>query len=87
MNCVYGNIQHKLHRVTPVKNVMPQIALDIDIMSRKVGKVVDGINDLEKLINQNILDVDQEMTLGLRMLETEFERVHKALLEKYAQIR
>jgi len=44
VNCVYGNIQHKLHRVTPVKNVLPQIQLDIDIMNRKVAKVLDSIN-------------------------------------------
>jgi hypothetical protein len=87
VNCVYGNIQHKLHRVTPVKNVMQQIQLDLDIMSRKVGKVVESISDLEKVVSQNMLDVDQEMTLGLKLLEAEFERVHRALLEKYAQIR
>lgn len=59
MNCVYGNIQHKLHRVTPVKNVLPQIDLDIDIMNKKVSKIMESVKDLEKVVTQNMLDIDQ----------------------------
>jgi hypothetical protein len=59
VNCVYGNVQHKLHRVVPVKNVMSQIALDIDMMSKKIGKIAEGIEELQRTVHQNLIDTEQ----------------------------
>ena len=45
VNCIYGNTLHRMHTVTPIKNVFEKVIEDNRAMERRLQQAIDAIKE------------------------------------------